>query len=439
MNTAIRLLPAFAATIALSSPVWSGDARSIALGGSAIAHGQGAHGALENPASMMEMKRAGERIHFRFGFSAEVRDSGDVIDTLSDDDNNGLISDIEAQVEELSTRDVLCDPIFGNAEDVCVTDTQSVSDLATQLLELVESVDGESLDMQASADLGMAFTQAGYPFAVNVRIMATGSGSPAIAETDKDYVEELANLLDNNTLTLDEVRNSTYIEADALGIPLSVQQPEDVLQSEGTGSVLVRTQLGISAAKTLTMSGFTVDAGITPKFSRLTASSLDVSVVDEFNDDADPIQDRFEDSETSESSFTFDVGASMALSSFPVRIATVIRNVIPESIKTENGFEFETTPQLIVGAVFKTDLLSITGDLALNKAKQDNFESQKISLGVELGYKKLALRGGISHDAARSDDAAAITMGFGLGPLQVGARLSEFKSMEGSAQLSYSF
>lgn len=439
MYKALRLLPAFAATIALSTPVWSGDARSIALGGSAIANGQGTHGALENPASMMAMKRAGQRIHFRIGFSADIRDTGDVVDTLTDDANSDLLSDIETQVEELSTREVQCDPISGNAEDICVNDTQTLSDLAARLLSVVNTVDDESLDVQASADLGMAFTQAGYPIAVNLRIMATGSGSPNIVETDKDYVSELANLLDDDTLTLDEIRNSTYIEADALGIPLGVQLPEDVLQSEGSGSSLVRTQLGIGFAKTVTLGGVVIDAGITPKFSRLNAYSLDVSVVDELDNTADSLQTRFEDSEVSESSFTFDVGASMALSSFPVRIATVIRNVIPESIQTLNGFEFETTPQLIVGAVLKTDLLSITGDIALNKAKQDNFESQKISVGLELGFKKLALRGGVSHDAARSEDTTAFTVGFGLGPLQVGARLSELTALEASMQMSYSF
>ncbi|MFT4725544.1 MAG: hypothetical protein ACI9UN_000039 [Granulosicoccus sp.] len=439
MYTALKILPAFAVTIALSNPVWAGDARSIALGGSAIANGQGAHGALENPASMMTMKRAGQRIHFRIGFSADIRDTGDLVDTLTDDANTDLISDIEAQVEELSTRVIQCDPIFGNAEDVCVDNTQAVSDLATQLLTVVNSIDDESVDAQVSADLGMAFTMVGYPVAVNLRIIATGNGTPDIVETDKDYILELANLLDDDSLTLDEIRNSTYIEADEFGIPLSVQLPEDVLQSEGYGSSLVRTQLGIGFAKTLTMGGFIIDTGITPKFSKLDAYSLNASLVDELDDTTGPIQDRFEDSEVSESTFTFDVGASMALSSFPVRVAAVIRNVIPESIQTLNGFEFETTPQIIVGVAFKTNLLSITGDLALNKAKQDNFESRKFSLGVELGFKKLAFRGGISHDAAREDETTAFTLGFGLGPLQVGARLSELTAIEGSLQMSYSF
>lgn len=439
MYPALRVLPAVAATIVLSSPAWCGDARSIALGGSAIANAEGAHGALENPASMMQMKRAGQSIHFRAGFSADFRDTGDTINTLSDDANRNLVSDIDTQVDELSAREIQCDPITGSADDICVDNTQALSDLSTRLLNVVNSVDEESFDAQISTDLGMAFTQTTYPIAVNLRVMATGSATPNIADTDKDYVAELANLLDNDSLTLGEINNSTYLEANALGVPLGIQQPEDVLQSEGYGSALVRAQLAIGFAKTLTLGGYDIDAGITPKFSKLTAYLLNLDVVEELDDTSDTILNRFEDSETSDSSFTFDVGVSFDVPRYPLRLATIIKNVIPETTRTGTGFEFKTTPQLIVGAVFQTRLLSITGDVALNKAKQDNFESRKISLGAEIGFKKLALRGGISHDAARRNDKSALTAGFGLGPLQLGARLSELNAIEGSLQLSYSF
>jgi len=439
MYTALKFLTVFTATIAIGGPAWSGDARSIALGGSAIASGQGAHGALENPASMMEMKRKGQSIHFRMGFSADIRDSGDILNTLSDDSNHDLISDIETQIDALSAREIQCDPLFGSPDDRCLDNTQVLSDLATRLLDVANSIDNESLDLQVTADLGIAFTQVAHPIAVSLRAMATGSATPDIAQGDKDYVAELATLLDNDLLTLDEIRNSTYLEADVFGNPLGVQLPEDVLQSEGGASSLIRTQLGIGFATTVKMSRFAIDVGVTPKFSNLSAYSLNARVVDEFNDSIDPINDRFEDSEVSESSFTFDLGASIALSGSPVRIAAVIRNVLPESIQTLNGLEFETTPQLIVGALLKTDLLKVTGDMALNQAKQDNFESQNLSLGVELGSNSLAFRAGISHDRARNDNSTAFTLGFGLGPIQLGARLSELKTIEGSLQLSHSF
>lgn len=434
-----RVIPVVAAMWACSGLTWAGDARSIALGGSAIANGHGVHGAMENPASMMAMQRQKQSIHFRIGFASEIRDTGSAIDTLSDDANQDLISDIETEIDALSNTQVQCNPIFGEGDDVCVDGTQPLSDLANRLLDVIDVVDDETLDIQASGDFGMAFTKPRYPVAVNVRVMGTGAGTPDIAEGDVEYIREFANLLDNDTLTLDEARNSTYLEATEQGIPLGVQQPEDVLQSEGDGSALIRTQLSLAFAQTYKVKGVDIDAGLTPKFSSLRAYNLNVSVVDEFIDNSEPLADRFEDSEVTESSFTFDVGASMPVKKLPVRIAAVLRNVVPESIKAADGFEFETTPQLILGGFYQKGMLNITGDLALNEAKVDNFDTQKIALGVEYGTRKLAIRGGISIDASRSEDSTALSLGFGLGPLQIGGRLSGTQSLEAGAQLSYSF
>jgi len=439
MSVFFRVVPVMVAICACSSTALASDARSIALGGSAIANGQGVHGAMENPASMMAMQRAAQTIHFRIGVAGEIRDTGAAIDTLTDDDNKGLINDIESEVDIISNKQVQCNPLFGADDDVCVDGTQPLSDLASQLLEVIDVVDDETLDIQASADFGMAFTKPAYPVAVNLRVMGTGAGTPEIAENDLDYIREFANLLDNDTLTLDEARNSTYLEASELGIPLGVQQPEDVLQSEGNGNALIRTQLSVGIARTFVVKGIDIDTGITPKFSSMLAYNLDVSVVDEFVDGSDPIADRFEDSEVSENSFTFDIGASMAVKKLPIRVAAVLRNVVPESIKTDDGFEFETTPQLIIGGLYQRGMLSVTGDLALNEAKVDNFETQKIALGVEFGTRKMAIRGGISTDASRSKDSTALSLGFGLGPLQFGGRLSGTDSLEAGAQMSYSF
>lgn len=434
-----RILPILATSMALSTPVFSADARSISLGGSAIANAQGVHGAMENPASMMSMKRDGDRFHFRFGLSAEVRDTGNVIDTLTDSANENLVSDIETQIDELSNRQIQCDPVFGNANDICLSDTQDLSDLANQFLDAINAVDDQSVELQGAGDLGVAFTNMRYPFAVNFKVMGTGAGNPDIEETDKDYVREFADLLDNNSLTLDEIANSTYLEADALGIPLGVQQPEDVLASGGTSSTLVRTQLSISMASTINVGGYEVDTGITPKFSSLAAYHLNANIADELDDNAEDLIDQFEDSEVTDSSFTLDLGAAVDLKDYAFRVAAVVRNLIPESITTVSGFEFETTPQLIVGGLYQVNKFSFTGDMALNKAKVDNFETQKIAVGAEYGTKKFALRAGFSYEGARSKDKTAMSFGFGLGPLQFGIRGSDQYSMQGSLQLAYSY
>ncbi len=423
----------------LCTPALAGDARSIALGGSVIANGQGVHGAVENPASLMAMKRREEGFHFRIGFAMELRDTGDAIDVLTDDENEDIIDDIEAEIDILSQSQVQCDPIFGDGGDICVDDTQAVADLSGRLLDILDTLDDETIDGQAALDMGVAFTGKAWPMAVNLRFSGTAAGTPDIADGDRGYISEFQDLLGDNVLTLDEARDSQFLEANALGATLEVQQPEDVLQSEARGAGLARAQLGISFARSFNVGNYIVDAGITPKISTLVAYDVAIRVEDEFEDTTRSIQDRLDDSEVTESSFTFDAGASMALPTLPIRVAAVLRNVIAESVKTENNYEFETTPQLVVGAHYQRGMLSISGDLALNESKVDNFETQKMGIGVEFGTRKFAIRGGISTDQSRDEDATSVSLGFGLGPLQVGARLAGMESLEAGAQLAYSF
>ncbi|MFK8083186.1 MAG: conjugal transfer protein TraF [Granulosicoccus sp.] len=417
------------------------DARAIALGGSVIANGKGVHGAMENPASMMAMQRRNETIHFRFGFSAEFRDNGDTIDTLTDSENEDLISDIEREIDDLSNQPITCNPIAGSGSDPCVSDTQGLSDLAGRVLDIMDLVDEESLEGYGAAEVGMAFTRSRFPYAINLRFSAAGAGSPDITNGDRDYISEFSTLLDGDSVTLDELNDEStqFLSFNEVGQPLTVEQPEDVLQSQASGGGLLRTQLGVSLATTIKVGDQEVDVGVTPKISSLQAQNINYNVRDEFLDNVLSASDRLEDSKVTESSFTVDLGGSMTLPDVPVRVAAVIRNLIPESIKTSNGFEFETTPQLIIGAAFQRDLLSVTGDLALNEAEQDNFATQKIGVGVEYGTHLLAVRAGISHDAARTTESTSLSLGFGLGALDIGGRLAGLEALEVGAQIAYSF
>lgn len=444
MSRSIRItttasLCSAALSVLLATPAMAGDARSIALGGSVIANGQGVHGAVENPASLMAMKRREEGFHFRIGFAMELRDSGEAIDTLTDEENEDLFDDIETEIDALSQSPVQCNPIVDNDEATCLTGTEPMALLADRMLDILDTLDEETIDGQASLDMGVAFTGKAWPVAVNLKFSGTASATPDISDDDRDYISDFQLRLEDDILTLGEAEESQYLEANALGEDLEVTQPEEVLMSEAQTTALARAQIGISFARSFKVKTYDIDAGVTPKFSSLRAYDVDIRAREEFEDDTDSIQDRLDDSEVTETSFTFDAGASMALPSLPVRVAAVLRNVIPESIKTENGYEFETTPQLVLGAHYQRGKLSVNGDLALNEAKVDNFETQKVGVGIEFGTPKFAIRGGISSDLSRDNDATSVSLGFGLGPLQVGTRLVGMESLEAGAQLAYSF
>jgi len=433
-------LSSIATVLALSSNiVLASDARAIALGGSIIANGKGVHGATANPASMMAMQRRSERIHVRIGMATEIRDSGSIIKTVTEPDNDDLFNDIEKEIDLLSETEIQCNPLLPDESQVCVTGTQPLADLSGRVLDIMDQLDEDNLSAFGSADFGVAFTNTKTPFAINLRASATGYGTSDIKDTDRAYISEFSTLLEGGDITLQEVNDSPFFSGTQLGEPLGVTQPEEVLESEGSGNALLRTQIGLSFATTMTIAQLEIDLGVTPKFSSLQAGSIALNAGDEFRDGTQSAADRFSDSEVTESSFTADIGGSMMLPNAPVQIAAVIRNLIPESIKAADGFEFETTPQLIMGAMYQHGMFSFNGDMALNEAKQDNFATQKIGVGIEYGTRLLSARAGISHDAARSNDSTALSLGVGLGAFSIGGRLAEVEGLEVGAQMAFSF
>jgi len=434
----LNTLAVSALTVA-TAPAHAADARSLALGGSAIANGVGVHGVLENPASLLRMQREGQRLHLRIGTFIELRDSAELVDTLTNDGNENLASDIDNEITRLSGSTLTCDPLTATSDSSCLSGTELLGNLSSRVLDILNLADDETIDVQVGADLGIGFTAQVFPFAVHLHASGTAAGTPDIAEGDKNYVGELASVLSDDTLTYGELLSTVPLTVDTINQTLNVDTPEEVVTSSVEGSYLIRTQLGLSLGTTLAIAGTAVDFGITPKLSSLTASSDSLKVSDEFDDNSPTLEDRFKANEVEDNSFTFDVGASAAINNQPIRVAAVLRNMIPESIKTDAGFKFETTPQLIVGGVYQQGMISVTADLALNEAKIDNFETQVMAIGVEFGNRLFAIRGGISHENARKDAATALSLGAGLGPLQIGARLAGVEELQASAQLSFSF
>jgi len=122
-----------------------------------------------------------------------------------------------------------------------------------------------------------------------------------------------------------------------------------------------------------------------------------------------------------------------------MQVSFVARNLITESISTNQGFVYDTTPQLIVGSALQFMSFMLTADLALNKAKVDNLETQTMAFGVDYSRKFFGFRAGISHDNARIADATALSMGFSLGPVHIGGRIAENRAAQAGGQIAFSF
>jgi len=93
----------------------------------------------------------------------------------------------------------------------------------------------------------------------------------------------------------------------------------------------------------------------------------------------------------------------------------------------------------MLGAAYQLRHATLHANAALNSAERDGVITQPFALGAELGRGNYSLRAGISVDNGRAADKTAVTFGFALGPLQMGARVSSLNALQAGAQLAYSF
>jgi len=420
--------------IAIASPALAFDARSIALGGSVIANGHGMHGVIENPATLVRLQREQQGTYILLNASGDIRDPIDLISLAND--NKDLPRDIENEIDRVSGQTIICGVLPQN-DDVCLTGTALLGSQASQVIRVFDAVDGQPISARGTANVGFAYTDSKIPFGVFLGNTLTATGFTSISNLDRVYTESLANALSDDELTYGEIiQNANLTTTNNV---LEIAPPENVLQTNVSGGSLLRFHLGASFGVTLPLNGINIDLGFAPRVSWIEAANVQTSIADQFDDTARTLGEQYDDSENDQTSFSFDAGMITPIGETGIRIAAVVRNAVPETIESQDGYKFETTPQFIVGGAWQRGNLSINADFAVNEGKYDNFVTKPISLGVELGTQKFALRGGISADASRDDDETAISLGAGLGPLQIGGRLTGSDSLQLGLQLSFGF
>jgi len=433
MNKLLARLPSLALMVFVLTPAIgiSQDIRSHSMGGTSVSGGIGTGGFLSNPALLLEAQRKPQRYHFSFAAQGSYRDDINAREIFSDNEN--LIRDFESEIDVISQQTLQCIPSEDNipqAADipstVCLNGTQALGNLAAQTATVFNQINGETLDGQGAGALGFAVTHTAIPFSLHYAARITGNGESTITESDIAYAQSISEALADDELTVGEIADVTSISVTGTfpNLNINVDLPDTVLTSEALSNSLVRSQFTLGLASTFTLGGHEIDFGLSPKISNLTAYSL-ITNISVFDDENYNYRDELEKSESTDTSFTFDIGAAMALEQEGVKVGAVIRNVISESITTlataeTPAYTFDTTPQLITSATYAGEHYQISTDLALNKAKQDNFETQRISLGGEYALNYLSFRGGIRHDFAVDRSATVIAIGFGLPFLDFG-------------------
>lgn len=417
----------------ISNIAQGSDIRALSMGGAAISAGQGVNGAFANPALLGTYRNRGVTT-FRTGFVGELRDNAQIISDL--DENEQLIDDLNAAVDAVLSQPLNCNPLLAAANNVCLVDNGGLGGFAADLRDLLTDINGEPFDARVTGGIGFAMASSNIPFAINFGTSVTATGTADISNNDLGYVNNISDALADNTITQGEILANTSISVAPSNTSLQIDLPDDVLDSDLVGSAVVRAQLSLSLAGRFDYGEYEIDFGITPKISSLRVGNIRQSIND---DDTSSARDAFEASEADKTTYTVDVGATTVLPhNTDVRISGVIRNLVPEKIESTTGFEVETTPQLIVSAMYFREQFAITADLALNEAKYDNFETQTLNLGTELTNGPVSLRLGVSNDFSASRNPATLAVGLGIGNFDIGVRASE-SAIQAGMQIALDF
>lgn len=398
--------------VLLSCPAPSAaDTRATGLGGSQVSSGFGVSGADANPALLLAPRSTADPWHFRWRLDGATYMDTNLIDLL--DDSTDLLDDIEAEIDQLSSRTLTCNPLTDTRESRCLDNTATLGQLFGDAGNLLEKVDGQNAELQAEMRLGLAATGLGMPIAVDLGYRTTAHALPDVSRADFEYIQKLTDMLIDGELTLGEIQDSADITLSGSGDSVNIDLPEDTLSSSAGLALIRRTELALSTATTLTLGQQPLDIGATVRIAQVTAGHITENITD-FDSDKDYVE-LLSDNEVSDTLVNLDLGIATRLASNPdVTLAAALRRLVGEEIDVA-GYRFESTPQALVSAAWLRDSLLLTGDIALNSAMLDNIESRSITFGLEKHLGPLKLRGGLAHDLARDDNATSLSFGLGIG------------------------
>ena len=344
------------------------EARSLGMGGVAVATADLATAPWANPA-MLTNQKTSDDFSLLIGIGAFVRDHED------------LITDIEDFQDADDRRNAATTP----AEELA-----ALSDMST-IIRNVENKD-VAVDVSSVLAMGMAFES--FAMAVSVRADAIAAGT----------VDELSCQLGEPGCDLVEFENQL------------TSNQYNILTLEG----VLATEVGISFAKAFTVYDRKLSVGIKPKFVDVQAINYQESIIT--IEDADAITDGDNKSDIGTYT-TVDLGLSYDIAE-SFRLGLNITNLIPKDFKVGvQTLNFDTGVRL--GAAYHSQFVTVGVDYDLieNKPLLSNprfgdLTTQYLAIGAEFdAFEYAQLRIGAATNVASGIPGAAndVTYTAGLG------------------------
>lgn len=368
----------------LSSPAYTDgygifDSRGLALGGAGVAIGNADSGHFYNPALTA----------FHQGHEDRTRDGSHSLHVILAAVSDGAQTAADAITDDLEAR---LSNAIDDLNDVPTPATARAGIQAAQDLEkAMRHLDGKNIN--ADGYLGYSISvpgdMEGGAFFVGSRLIGRGIANIESADFQlmQDYVEALEFIESGGTRGQEHPKLR-----DAQG---RFTDPSKNIQSSASGTGLLVSELGISAAKQYAIWGHSVAFGAAPKAVYLRIFDESWQVVDgEFTSLGE---------NRTEVYFNLDLGAAVTLAEH-WRVALAIKDVRSKTVWTETGDRIQLQPRPRLGLAYVSDALDVGLDVDLDQTPdpQDLTSRQDISLGIEYRLSTLALRLGYRHDLESS-------------------------------------
>lgn len=368
----------------LSSPAYTDgygifDSRGLALGGTGVAIGNADSGHFYNPALTA----------FHQGHEDRTRDGSHSLHVILAAVSDGAQTAADAITDDLEAR---LSNAIDDLNDVPTPATARAGIQAAQDLEkAMRHLDGKNIN--ADGYLGYSISvpgdMEGGAFFVGSRLIGRGIANIESADFQlmQDYVEALEFIESGGTRGQEHPKLR-----DAQG---RFTDPSKNIQSSASGTGLLVSELGISAAKQYAIWGHSVAFGAAPKAVYLRIFDESWQVVDgEFTSLGE---------NRTEVYFNLDLGAAVTLAEH-WRVALAIKDVRSKTVWTETGDRIQLQPRPRLGLAYVSDALDVGLDVDLDQTPdpQDLTSRQDISLGIEYRLSTLALRLGYRHDLESS-------------------------------------
>ncbi|MCG9695577.1 conjugal transfer protein TraF [Shewanella sp. Isolate11] len=373
------------------------EARSVAMGGSAVAASNREGAAFINPALL-------------------------AVHAPQYDSSSGLmmLPMIAAEATNLNSFNDKFDDLqdsYDRLDDaISANDSAAIDRYRASLIDDLQGLDGEMGIVGAGLGMSIVIPTEKMPMAIFYKTYIDAIGMTDIAQSDIDTLQNLS----TSTRTIPD------------------------LDSEGIVVAAGVSELGVALSFPLSIVNMPIAVGISPKFQRVDTYNYAVNANNFDSGDFD--NEKYHDDDTS---LNLDLGVAMQPSE-NIIVGLSGRNMISNNVDTVNNFNREFTyhvePLYTAGVAYEGNSYTLTTDLDLNSNKRfsNETDTQYWRVGGELrpmGW--IALRLGYRHDLKdASEDVYSFGTGFSIGNtfnFDLSGLVGSEDTLGGVIQTSYHF